>query len=65
MSIISLSLVRNTWNVTDIMPSFSDITNYVILLSVIEGIFHGKYYLRDDVFKNDTLVYWDIYTVWF
>ena len=48
-SIISLSAVRHPWDVTDGMNYFKGIPTHVIILSVIEGIWCGKYAFRGGV----------------
>ena len=47
--IISLSSARYTWDATESNPPLTVILIHVIIVHVIEGMWHGKEALRDDV----------------
>ena len=49
MSFILLSVVRHPWDADKGVNYFTGIPTRVIILSVIEVIWHGKYAFRGDV----------------
>ena len=63
-SIISLSSVRHTGDVTKRMPSFKVISPRVQMLYGIKGIQCGQEDLRDDLVSNYRGVEWETGIVW-